>query len=109
LELQLAEKPNLKILNQINLKKEKKSLFTFMDLFCIKELIIGKSKRSFFKLATKIIDTKLSLEFQLNHFCDLEKIKLLLLNSEQLDSFNEFHKFKFTKHQNDIINFRNSN
>jgi len=79
-----------------------------MDLFCLKEVMIGKTKRNFFKLATKIIDTKLSLEFQLDHYSDLEKLKLLVLDQDRLEYFNNIPKFKFVKHLNEIINFRNT-
>jgi len=103
----LAENPNRSTLNKIKFKKEKKTLFTFMDLFCIKEFIFAKTKRNFFKLATQIIETKLSFEFQLNTYSDIEKIKLLILNEEQKDYLNSIPKFTLVKHINDIINFRN--
>jgi len=79
-----------------------------LDLFCIKEVIIGQTKRDFFQLASKIVDTRLSLEFQLNYYSDYEKLKLLILNQEQLEYLNDVSKLKFVKHLNDIIYFRNT-
>jgi len=86
--------------------EKKKTFFTFLDLFCFKEIIIGKTKRNFFQLASNIIDHKLSLEFQLSHYSDFEKLKLLILNQEQLDCLKIIPKLNLEKHLNDIIYFR---
>jgi len=77
-----------------------------MDLFCCKEFMIGSTKRNFFQLASKIIDNKLSLEFQLKYYCDLEKLKLLILNQEQLEYLNTVPNFKIEKHLNDILDLK---
>lgn len=58
------------------------SFFNFLDLFCFKEIMINKTKRKFYKLASEIIDGKLSLEYQMKYYCDLEKLKLLFLDQE---------------------------
>jgi len=54
------------------------------------------------KLASKVFETKLSLENQLKLYCNLEKIKLLCLNQEQIDLFEVMPNFKIESHLNEI-------
>jgi len=96
--------------NKIYLKNEKNArFFTLMELFCIKEAIISPTKRNFFQVASNIIDHKLSLEFQLRNYSDFEKLKLLILNPEQLEYLKTVPKFNLEKHINDFIDFRKTN
>jgi len=84
------------------MKGKNNSSFTFFDLFCLKEIIINRTKRNFFKLASKIIDSKLSLEYQIKSSCNLEKLKLITMNQEQIDYLNSLPNFKIEKHLNEI-------
>lgn len=85
-----------------NPNEENNSFFTFYDLFCFKEVMTNKTKRKFFKLASKIIDSKLSLEYQMRYYSNMEKLKLISLNNEQLDFFNNIPNFKIEKHLDEI-------
>jgi len=66
--------------------------------------MINKTKREFFKLATKIIENKLSLEYQMRYYFNMEKLKLISLNQEQIDYFNSLPNFKIEKHLSEIEN-----
>jgi hypothetical protein len=94
------------------LKKNYKNLpqiLGIIDLFCLKECIINKKKRHFFKLATNIIDKKLSLEYLLKFYSNFEKLKLLVLTKEQQDIFTAIPNFKLEKHLSEFVNLRKNN
>lgn len=96
-------------INQVRRKdslENKHSFMTFFDLFCFKEIIINKTKRKFFKLASKIISKKLSLEYQLRNHCNLEKLKLICLNQEQIELFNRLPNFRIEKHLSEVDNLK---
>jgi len=79
------------------------SVFSFADLFCMKEFIWGKRKRKFMKLSNDIIDKKISLEYLLKYYSNLERLKMILLNDEQQKVFFEMPKFLIEEHVNEVI------
>lgn len=92
----------------INIKNESlTSVFSFAELFCMKELIFEKRKRNFMKLSNDIIDKKISLEYLLKFYSNLEKIKIILLNKEQQKIFSAMPNFSMEKHVNEIISMGN--
>jgi hypothetical protein len=77
---------------------KKNEFLSIWDLMCFKELIFDKKKRTFFEIASKNIEEKLSFEYLLFHYTTFEKIKLILLSNEQLESLNFRPKFNFENH-----------
>ncbi len=64
----------------------------------MKEIIFNKSKRKFFKFATKIIESKLSLEYKMRYYFNFEKLRLLFPNQELIDfSNNTLQNLKIEK------------
>jgi len=91
------------IISKKLIKEQKNpSFFSFFDLFCFKEIIYSRTKRKFFNLATRIVENKLSLEAQLKYYCNLEKLKMHILNDEQIEMLNNIPNFKLEKHLNDM-------
>jgi len=74
----------------------------------VKEIIMNKTKRNFFQLASKIIENKLSLEYKIRNYFNLEKLKLFSLNQDQIDYFNSLPNFKIEKHLSEIENSKES-
>ena len=69
----------------------------------MKELIFEKRKRNFMKLSNDIIDKKISLEYLLKNYSNMEKMKIILLNKDQQEVFSAMPNFRLEKHVNDII------
>jgi len=76
-------------------------------LFCLKEFIINRKKRNFFHLALKILDSKLSLEYQLYHYSSFEKMKSILFDKEQQQQIDSIPNLEIEKHINQIITINN--
>ncbi len=88
----------------ISIKNESfTSVFSFAELFCMKELIFEKRKRNFMKISNDIINKKISLEYLLKYYSNLEKMKIILLNKEQQEVFSGMPNFCLENHVNEII------
>ena len=55
------------------------------------------------KLATKIIDRKISLEYLLNMYSNFEKLKILVLDKEQINSMRFIENFKLENHFEQLL------
>ena len=55
------------------------------------------------KLTTGIIDRKISLEYLLKLFSNFEKLKMIVLNKEQLSTFNTIPNFKIETHLEQLL------
>lgn len=85
------------------------NFLNFFDLFCFKELLTNKKKRNFLKLANEIINKKLSIEYILKSYSNFEKLKMIVLNKEQINNFNSIPNFKIEKHLTELVNLNKNN
>lgn len=60
--------------------------------------MVDKSKRNFFKQASKIINNKLCIETQLKSYCNFENMKMLILNEEQIEILRKTPYLKFEQY-----------
>jgi len=70
-------------------RKENNSIkyFSFWDTICVRSCIYNSLKRKFIKIATELIDNKLSVEYFLQVSNNVELLKKLTLNDEQNEKF----------------------
>ena len=91
----------------INKYDNQQKFFNFYDLICFRELLVNKNKRNFLKIAIDIIDKKLSIEYLLKFYSNFEKMKLILMNNEQVNELNSIPNFKIEKHLREFFIFNN--
>ncbi len=76
-------------------------------MFCFNEFIINKKKRKFFQLASKILDSKISLEYLIYQYSSFEKMKLFLFNQEEQEYLDLIPNIELEKHINQMIAIKN--
>lgn len=78
-------------------RKENKSIkyFSFLNTICCEFCIINPRRRKFVSLVNQLIDKKLSIENILDVSNDLEILKNINLNEEQLYGFNDLPHLTF--------------
>lgn len=92
----IKSKENPRIKKSVS-RKEGKSIkyFSFLNTLCCKFCIINPIRQKFIKLASKLVDKKLSIENILEVSNDLEILKKINLNDEQIYVFNDFPHLTF--------------
>ena len=91
---QKLERKKSRIVRKKTMKNKK---FSFCDTFCCSGFIFNKTKRSFVKLISQVIDKKLSLEHLLKISNNLEMLKEYTLSEEEVINFNNLPPMSFVK------------
>ena len=68
------------------------------EMICLKRCIKKKEKKEFLEKCKEVIKSKLSIEFIIEKFCELDKLKRTLLSEDQLDIFKKMPKLSLEEH-----------
>ena len=95
--------------NKNQSRKENNSIkyFSFWNTICFRSCICNSLKRKFIKIATELIDNKLSVEYFLQVSNNVEILKKLTLNDEQNEIFDDMRHLPLKEQLNEF-NIRDS-
>lgn len=86
---------------RIDINKNKISLplrIGWLDLICFQRCVKRKNKIEYLKQCKEVIKSKISIEHIIEKFCELDKLKKILSNPEQLELLRRLPKLTLEQH-----------